>query len=347
MRVTVSAVIPTRNRPHSLERLLSALAAQDRPPEEVIVVDGSDPPAAEALEARYPSLRIRHLRTAPALCRQRNTGIRAARGAFVLLLDDDIEPPADYLRRLLGYLEAHPAAGAASGLIHEPDGRGGFSPGLAPPSLRSLVFRFLFQLSVHGEVEATTGPWWSRPMLAALKRWYRARGNTFSLAGWPLFTQTRGPVVHLATYGLGAALIRRAWLLHSPYDEGLWASGIGDNYGVALGFPEPGGLAVLTDVAVRHHRAPEHRPDPAATYYQRSLALHYFMRRSPRFSRIHTGFLVWSLLGNALVFRLHGARALAGASLRAAAAILRGRNPLLREGTAGAASPNGSQPGSP
>ncbi len=143
-------------------------------------------------------------------------------------------------------------------------------------------------------------------------------------------------MVHLATYGLGAGLVRRAWLLHSPYDEGLWRSGIGHNYGVALGFPHPGGVAVLKDLAVRHHRALDHRPDPAAAYYQRSLALHYFLRRSRRFSRVHTGFLVWSLLGNALLFHLHGARALARASLRAAAAILRGRNPLLQQAATGA-----------
>jgi hypothetical protein len=253
-----------------------------------------------------------------------------------LLIDDDVEPPPDYLRRLLRYLEEHPAVGAASGLIHELDPTGTFSPGLASPSLRSLIFRSVFQLSVYGEVDATPAAWWSRPILAGLKRWYRARGNTFSLAGWPLFTQTRSPVVRLATYGLGAALVRRAWLLHSPYDERLWPSGVGDHYGVALGFPAPGGVAVLTDLVVRHHRAPDPRPDPATTYYQRSLALHYFWcRRSG--SRIRTAFLVWSLLGNALRFYLHGIRALARTSLRAAAAILAGRNPLLQHAASPAA----------
>ena len=172
-------------------------------------------------------------------------------------------------------------------------------------------------------------PWPLAWPLALLKRWYRRRGNSWSLAGWPLFTQLRDPVVHTSTYGLGAALVRRDWLLALPYDERLGAHGIGDNYGVALGFPGAGGVDVIMDLPVRHHRVPENRLDPAEANLRRVRALDYFTRTLPRFPRVTTAWLVWSLLGKALASLLRPQRGMLRSNLRALAAVLGSRNSLL------------------
>jgi glycosyltransferase involved in cell wall biosynthesis len=75
--ISVSAVIPTRNRPASLHRALSALTRQERPPDEVIVSDASDLPLdANALAAAYPGLRLTYFPAVPSVCAQRNEGIR-------------------------------------------------------------------------------------------------------------------------------------------------------------------------------------------------------------------------------------------------------------------------------
>src|SRR6185436_11747216 len=103
----------------------------------------------------------------------------------------------------------------------------------------------------------------------------------------------------------------------SPYDERLSVHGIGDNYGVALKFPGDRSIAVLTDLAVRHHKASENRLDAVTTYYQRLLALDYFMRADRRFSVVNRMFLVWSLFGRAGVFSLTRRRDLFRASVRA------------------------------
>src|SRR5262245_33544632 len=200
---TISVVIPTRNRPASLARTVAALRAQTCAPREVIIVDASDSPVEPAVVGLVPlSFPVVWLRTPPGVCHQRNVGIQQAGGTHVLLCDDDIEPPADYLQKLLAFLEANPRAGAASGLVCEPDGTGTFVGAATAPSFRHLLFAFLFQHSVWADVESASARVLAWP-LALLKRWYRGRGNTWSRAGWPLFTQLRGPVVRAATYALG------------------------------------------------------------------------------------------------------------------------------------------------
>jgi hypothetical protein len=188
---------------------------------------------------------------------------------------------------------------------------------------------FVAQRTVWGDVEAAAGNVFTRLPLVLLKRWYRYRGNTWSLGGWPLVTQVQTPIVRTAIYTLGSALVRRDWLLASPYDERLTAHGIGDNYGVALGFPGDRTITLLTDLPVRHHKEQHNRLDRVSAYYERVLALHYFMRRSSRFSPLNQGFLVWSLVMSAAEFGVRGHRDLFRAAVRALRAIVTGRNPLF------------------
>lgn len=340
----ISVVIPTRNRPRSLERTLAALDRQDRQPDEVIIVDAGDQPLDEdALRAAHGTLPITCLRAPPGVCSQRNIGIRRAKGSHVLLCDDDIEPPTDYLTRLLRHLCAHPSTGAVTGMLCERDDSGAFSPGFPVPSLRHLLFAFVFQLTVWADVEAARGSWLTAPPLAALKRWYRLRGNTWSAAGWPLVTQVPNGTVRTAIYGLGAALVRRDWLLASPYDERLGTHGIGDNYGVALGFPGERSIAVLADLPVLHHRAPENRLDAADAEYRRLLALDYFMRTSRRFSFLNTACLAWSLLGKAAMSGLRRRRERLRRTLQALGIVVTGRNPLLPGSRSPADSPTSTR----
>jgi len=332
-RVTVSVVIPTRNRPASLQRLLTALTAQVRLPEEVIIADASDTPLnGSALALAYPRLALSCFHMMPSLCAQRNHAISRATGSHVLLCDDDIAPGPLYLNRLVEYFETHPEAGAASGLVCDPENVAANAGGFPPPSVRQLLYVFVFQLGLSGDLAAVRASRPFAPVVALIRRWYRRRGNTWSLAGWPLVTQVQRPVVHASAGLLGAALVSRTWLLQSPYDERLDAldpHAVGDNYGVALGFPGVETIAVLTDLPVGHHRAAENRLDRATVHYQSMLALHYFMRRSDRFSTANIGWLAWSLIGNTLRFLRSGETDLARAATRALAAIVLHRNPLL------------------
>jgi glycosyltransferase involved in cell wall biosynthesis len=118
----LTVVIPTRDRPASLLRLLDALEGQSLDPasfEVVVVDDGSALPldqTALAANRRY-SLRVLRRDRDPSAHNSRAAGAAAARGARVLFLDDDVEPDPDVLASHAGV-----PAGFAVGLIfYHPD----------------------------------------------------------------------------------------------------------------------------------------------------------------------------------------------------------------------------------
>ncbi|HUI65986.1 MAG TPA: hypothetical protein VL126_14170, partial [Bacteroidota bacterium] len=163
-----------------------------------------------------------------------------------------------------------------------------------------------------------------RPVLAH----YRRLANRYSSAGWPVLTATTGPVFRAAVYGLGGALIRRQWLCNSPFDEALDQHGIGDNYGVALGFPQRAPVCVLTSIGYLHHRDPSNRLSAQAVLSRRINALDYFMKSSTRFTPWNRAMLRWSILGLLLYHLSKGSPQMAWASLASLGRLIIGRNPL-------------------
>jgi len=110
MQPELSVVIPTFNRAQLLRENLRALLDQslDKQLFEIIIVDdGSNDGTAEAI-AELRSHTSHHLRMYQeenklAGC-ARNLGIKKARGAIILLIDDDITPNQELLQR---HLELH------------------------------------------------------------------------------------------------------------------------------------------------------------------------------------------------------------------------------------------------
>jgi glycosyltransferase involved in cell wall biosynthesis len=90
---SVSAVIPTRNRPELVSRAArSALGQSYASLEVIVVVDGPDPATAQVLEALGDSrLRIVALAENVGGSEARNIGVREAKGEWIALLDDDDE----------------------------------------------------------------------------------------------------------------------------------------------------------------------------------------------------------------------------------------------------------------
>ncbi|MCP9818839.1 glycosyltransferase [Synechococcus sp. Cruz-9H2] len=107
-------VIPTRNRPSQLRHCLDALSKLDYTREdfEVLIVDDGGRSPLEPLVAGFSS------RLQLQLCRQphagpgaaRNTGAAAARGQWLVFIDDDCAPRVDYLRQIDLHLEHYPHA---------------------------------------------------------------------------------------------------------------------------------------------------------------------------------------------------------------------------------------------
>jgi glycosyltransferase involved in cell wall biosynthesis len=101
--VTVSVVIPSRNRPGLVGRAVqSALDQTFRDLEVVVVVDGPDQKTVEALgKIADPRLRVVNNEASVGAQDARNIGIRQAQGLWIAFLDDDDEwLPAKLERQL-------------------------------------------------------------------------------------------------------------------------------------------------------------------------------------------------------------------------------------------------------
>ncbi|MEW8374991.1 MAG: glycosyltransferase family A protein [Candidatus Thiodiazotropha sp.] len=87
--MSVSVVIPTHNRAHTLPRALDSVLTQSCQPLEIIVVDdGSEDETAQLMEERYGC--CDYLRQANrGVSSARNLGIEKARGEWIALLDSD------------------------------------------------------------------------------------------------------------------------------------------------------------------------------------------------------------------------------------------------------------------
>ena len=160
-----------------------------------------------------------------------------------------------------------------------------------------------------------------------MQSWYEKRGNTESLAGWPLITQWQRPCFTTRFYSLGADLIRREFLLSSPYDPVLDPGGIGDNYGVALGLPD--GIDVIDSTYTLHHREQNNRVDRKIANYRRILALHYFVRTRSTNATPTTLWLCWSIIGLSLLQLRHLDVSALMLSVKAFFKIIAGRNPYV------------------
>jgi glycosyltransferase involved in cell wall biosynthesis len=86
---SISVIIPTHNRAHTLARALDSVLAQTQPASEIIVVDdGSTDDTAQLLRKHYPSVRYLQQQN-QGVSTARNAGIRTASSAWIALLDSD------------------------------------------------------------------------------------------------------------------------------------------------------------------------------------------------------------------------------------------------------------------
>jgi glycosyltransferase involved in cell wall biosynthesis len=146
-RPTVTAIVPTRNRPDRLPRAVSSVIEQTYPEIELVVVDdGSRTPATATLAESagidptdYSVLRHDRPRGANAA---RNTGIEAATGEILAFLDDDDEWEPTKLERQVNAFRDAEAVGVvytgirqvgtdgATNAVKTPDVEGDVTPRL-------------------------------------------------------------------------------------------------------------------------------------------------------------------------------------------------------------------------
>ncbi len=125
----LSVVIPTHDKRALLARTLAALRAQEVAPgtawEIVVVDDGSSDGTGDwlAAERERPGVELRVVTPEHNVgrARARNLGAFAARGRWVLFVDDDIVAPPGLLAAHLALLEAHPGHGTIGYAVTAPE----------------------------------------------------------------------------------------------------------------------------------------------------------------------------------------------------------------------------------
>lgn len=287
----ISVVIATRNRFDRVSAAIRSIEAQSFLPSEIIIVDASDNDLGESLKSFVP---LKWVKAQPSVCAQRNLGIKMSSSEWVFLCDDDIELAKDYLEKLADYVQQNKSTGALAGLLLQKE-NGEWVKNYPVRSFRDLLWRFVFQQSIWGDIQVKP-PALLEPLHRLILLFYNRRKNSTTLGGWPLITQWAEPIIQTRFYSLGANLIRKEWLLQSPFDESLDAHGIGDNYGVARNFPKGSSVHIVTSTFAYHHRANENRLNQSKARHLRFLALHYFLKKT-KASTMTILFFYWSLVG--------------------------------------------------
>jgi glycosyltransferase involved in cell wall biosynthesis len=100
---TLSVVIPCLNEEVAIPRLLDALNAQTRPPDQIIVADAGSKDNTQALARERGALVVPGGRPGPG----RNAGARAATSDLIFFLDADVLPEPVFLEKALAEFESH------------------------------------------------------------------------------------------------------------------------------------------------------------------------------------------------------------------------------------------------
>ncbi len=105
---TISVIIPSYNRAHTLKRALDSVLAQTRPADEIIVIDdGSTDNTEQLIKQHYPQT-IYIKQTNQGVSAARNRAIEIATGKWLALLDSDDEWLPKKLETQLALLNQQP-----------------------------------------------------------------------------------------------------------------------------------------------------------------------------------------------------------------------------------------------
>lgn len=144
MKPTLSIIIVLYNSADELPECLDSVAADvDSGWAELILVDNASPDASvEVAIDAMPRARLISLSQNVGFAGGVNAALPYARGEYTLLLNPDIEVPAEGLREMVAWMDEHPRVGASS-----PDLSG--SDGSREPPARALpsVWRPLLEMS--------------------------------------------------------------------------------------------------------------------------------------------------------------------------------------------------------
>lgn len=146
----VSIIIVSWNAQSVVERCLPSVVQTDYPNLEILFADNASTDGTAAWIAReYPSVKIVRHPDNWLFCRGNNAAVPHATGEFILLLNNDVEVPPDWLQPLVDTMTRHPDVGAVQPKLLQYDERnrfeyagaaGGFIDRVGYPFTRGRLF---------------------------------------------------------------------------------------------------------------------------------------------------------------------------------------------------------------
>ena len=179
----ISVLTTIYNRPDHLRLLAAALAAQTRPPDELVVADdGSDAATVAALGRWLPACGIpaqvvRQEKDGYRLAAARNLAIRAATGDYLLFLDCDVVPLPDAVAVHERNAEKRRLLCGHRALLDEAATQALFA---AVPAPAEADWELAWRSADRRELEAAAALFARH---AALRRWHLARAHKPKLIG--------------------------------------------------------------------------------------------------------------------------------------------------------------------
>ncbi len=307
--VSVSVVIPTRNRAAVLRRTLESLASQSEQPAEVIVVDASDDMSTKSLCTEVSIVGLASaILWEPAkvsgAASQRNQGVRSCSQSVIGFMDDDILFEPMCFARLWSALNSDSGLGGVNAMItnqrYQTPGR---------------VSRFMFRLMAGNSQISYAG---------------RVLGPAVNLL--PEDRDDLPDVVRVEWLNTTCTLYRRDALPNPPFPSQFHGYSLMEDLALSLIVGRKWRLANARTARIFHDSQPgTHKSDPAVLAEMYLLNRHYVMKNILRRNRFRDNFnlAVWVAFSHVSTFtgsgdwRAQGARLLG--ECRAVSTILSGQ----------------------
>ena len=260
----IAFVVPTKDRPEDLRRLLKSVQAQSVHPKQIIIVDGSRVPIENVVE-EFPELSIKYVRLyPPSLSKQRNAGMEAIDLSISLAgyLDDDLVLEPGAMEAMLAFWEkaSKDVGGARFNIVND-----------EMPRILWLKSLFLIESKKRGEVlqsgyQTSIG----RVMHDKYVRW---------LSG-------------------GVTVWRRQVIEEFSYDEWFQGTGYLEDVDYSYRIGKKYKLAVVADARVQHLSYPVRKESNYVLGKWQAINRIYFVKKHGDFL---LPVCYWSLLGEFLL----------------------------------------------
>lgn len=260
----VAVVVPTKDRPRDLARMLGSVASQSHLPDQIIIVDGGDE-TVEDVVSKFPAMNIQYLRVyPPSLSRQRNAGMEAVDPSMTLAgyLDDDLVLESGAMETMLAFWEKAPpdVGGARFNIVNEEIPRG-------------IRIKSLFAIEsqqrgivLHSGYQTSIGP-------ASENRYARW------LSG-------------------GVTLWRRQVIEKFSYDEWFQGTGYLEDVDYSYRVGKKYTLVVVANARVQHLSYPVRKERNYLLGKWQAINRMYFVKKNPEFS---VPLFYWATLGQIMV----------------------------------------------